>query len=126
MWPDCAESFAKARGNSLRAKEVLEDYFAKITPERSASYSAYETAPMRMLAGLLKLQSGDFRSLPVILPARAYGSKHKCPMDVMVCDAQAPEASGDIVECPADLRTEAMKLNDQMPGLKELNERLSK
>jgi tetratricopeptide (TPR) repeat protein len=114
QWADCARSFVNA-GNSLRAKEILENYFANYAG-KVTHYAVYETAPMRMLADLL-IQSGDF-TRATEFAGKAYESKHKCPADVMAY-AQALEASGDIVNARR-ICAEAMKWNDQMPGLREL------
>jgi tetratricopeptide (TPR) repeat protein len=119
-WADCAESFINA-GNNAKGREVLEEYFANFAG-KVTSYADSETAPMRMLARLLIL-SGDF-TRACEFAGKAYNSKHKCPTDVLVY-AEALEASGDIVNARR-VCAEAMKWNDQMPGLKELNERLSK
>jgi hypothetical protein len=54
---------------------------------------------------------------------RAYSSKHHCPMDLLVY-ALMLEASGDLANARR-VCAEAMKANDQMPGLKELKGRLS-
>lgn len=120
QWADCAESFINA-GNDPRAREVLEDYFTNYTGKVS-SYASYETAPMRMFARLL-IRSGDF-TRACAFAAKAYENKHKCPADVLVY-AQALEASGNLVSARR-ICAEAMQTNNQMPGVKELSERLSK
>lgn len=118
-WADCATAFINS-GNHSKAKELLEEFFREHT-SKVTSYACYETAPMRLLAKLL-IQAGDFVRAREFAH-RAYNSKHHCPMDVLIY-ALALEASGD----PANARrlcAEAMKINDQMPGVKELYERLA-
>jgi len=118
-WADCAEAFIKA-GNHRTARELLEDYFRNGTNKVTA-YARLETAPMRMLAKLL-IQAGD-STRACEFGQRAYSSKHRCPADV-VAYALALEASGDSVTARR-LCNEAMELNDQMPSVKELHERLT-
>lgn len=118
-WADCAEAFINA-GDSQKAKGLLEEYFADYA-HKVTSYIHFETAPMRMLAKLL-IQSGDLERARE-LAEKAYSSEHQCPSDVLVY-ARALEASGNY----ADARrvcTEAMEINDQMPGIRELHGRLS-
>jgi tetratricopeptide (TPR) repeat protein len=118
-WADCADAFIKA-GNHQKARDLLEDYF-KNYASRVTSYAHFETAPMRMLAKLL-IQSGD-SDRACEFAQQAYSSKHQSPADVLAY-ALALEASGNLPRA-RELCAEAMGINDQMPGVKELHERLS-
>jgi tetratricopeptide (TPR) repeat protein len=118
-WADCAESFLNA-GNHNKARELLEEYFASHA-KKVKSYAHFETAPMRMLAKLL-IQSGD-SDRACEFGKYAYSSKHQCPADVLVY-ALALEASGNLADA-RKVCAEAMEINDQVPGVKELHERLA-
>lgn len=118
-WADCVGAFINA-GNHDKAKELLEEYFDQHA-QNVTSYARFETAPMRLLARLLT-QAGDI-SRACEFAHRAYSSKHRCPTDLLVY-ALTLEASGDLANARR-VCLEAMKINDQMPGLKELTERLS-
>jgi hypothetical protein len=74
-----------------------------------------------MLAKLL-IQSGD-SGRACEFAQRAYSSKHQSPADVL-CYALALEASGNLPRA-REVCVEAMEINDQMPGVRELHERLS-
>ena len=118
-WADCADAFIKA-GKHQKARELLEDYFNNYA-SRVKSYAHFETAPMRMLAKLL-IQSGD-SDRACEFAQQAYSSNHQKPADVLVYGL-ALEASGNLSRA-RELSAEAMEINDQMPGVKELHERLS-
>jgi tetratricopeptide (TPR) repeat protein len=118
-WADCADAFIKA-GNHQKARELLEDYFNNYA-SRVTSYAHFETAPMRMLAKLL-IQSGD-SGRACEFAQQAYSSKHQSPADVLA-HALALEASGNL-PLAREVCAEAMGINDQMPGVRELHERLS-
>ena len=118
-WTDCADAFIKA-GSHQKARELLEDYFNNYA-SRVTSYAHFETAPMRMLAKLL-IQSGD-SGRACEFAQQAYSSKHQAPADVL-CYALALEASGKLPRAQ-EVCAEAMEINDQMPGVRELHERLS-
>ena len=76
---------------------------------------------MRMFARLL-INAGDFeRALD--FAKRAYSSKHKVPTDVLVY-ALALESSAKLGEA-LKICNEAIEINDQMPGVRELHKRLS-
>lgn len=117
-WADCAESFIKA-GRHAKAKELLEEYFADHVTKVD-SYAHFETAPMRVFSKLL-LQSGDF-DRACEFGKNAYASKHQRSADVL-CYALALEASGNLVKA-RQICTEAMEINDKMPGVKDLDVRL--
>ncbi|WP_182869993.1 tetratricopeptide repeat protein [Rhodopirellula sp. JC639] len=118
-WADCAEAFINA-GNWQKAQELLEEYFATYAP-KVTSYARFETAPMRMLAKLL-IQSGDF-ARACEFAHMAYSSNYQCPADVFVY-ALALESVGDL-DAARSVCHEAIKINDQMPGVMELHERLA-
>ncbi|MDV3350159.1 tetratricopeptide repeat protein [Leptothoe sp. LEGE 181152] len=118
-WADCAEAFINA-GNHQKARELLEDYFDNYSI-KVTSYARFETAPMRMLAKLL-IQSGDFER-GCEFAQQAYSSDHQCPMDVLIY-ALVLESSGDSVAARR-VFDEANQINDQMPGVKDLHERLT-
>lgn len=118
-WADCANSYISA-GIHNKAKELLEEYFSDYSGNLEA-YTIYETAPMRILSELL-IQSGEFERA-VEFAKRAYNSKHQVPADVLTY-ALSLEASGDI-DNAKKIFEEAMKINDQMPGIKELSQRLA-
>ncbi len=118
-WADCAEAFINA-GKHQKARDLLEDYFNNYA-NKVTSYAHYETAPMRMLAKLL-IQSGHFRRA-CELAQQGYSSDHQCPMDVLVY-ALALESSGDLAAARR-ICDEAIAINDQMPGVRELNDRLT-
>ncbi len=118
-WADCAQAFVNA-GNHKAARELLEDYFENYV-NNVTSYAHFETAPMRLLARLL-IQSGDSERA-CEFAERAYSSKHQCPTDLLIY-ALALESAGDF-SAARRVGEEARQSNDQMPGLKELLERLS-
>ena len=118
-WADCAEAFVKA-GEPKRATELLEEYFASYS-DKVTSYARSETAPMRVFARLL-IQSGELERA-LRFAQRAYASKHQCPVDIAIL-ATALEAIGNLDEARSVCR-EAMEINSQMPGLRELYGRLS-
>jgi tetratricopeptide (TPR) repeat protein len=118
-WADCAEAFVDA-GQPDVARELLEEYFDGPV-HKVTSYARFETAPMRMLAKLL-IQSGDSARASE-LAQRAYASQHQCPKDVLVY-AEALEASGALDDARR-ICAEALAINDQMPGVRELGERLA-
>ena len=118
-WSDCAGAFINA-GNVKKARELLEEYFNSYV-SKVTDYACHETAPMRMLANLL-LQDGN-SDRAVTLAHDAYNSDHKCPMDVLVY-ALALESAGDLVGAQR-ICDEAISDNDEMPGVKELVQRLA-
>jgi len=118
-WADCADSFISA-GNHDKAKELLEEYFT-VHSKKVDGYAPYETAPMRILSKLL-IQTGEFERA-VQLSEKAYLSKHQAPADILIY-ALSLEASGAI-EDARRVSKEAMEINDQMPGVRELNRRLT-
>lgn len=117
-WADCAENLAKA-GESARAEALLETYFASHA-DKVTMYATYETAPMRLLAKL-KLESGDGKAA-LAYARQAHSSEHQVPTDVVLL-ALALEASGDVDGARAAC-AEAMAINDQMPGVRALHQRL--
>lgn len=118
-WAECAESFVSA-GDHDKARELLEEYFALHVTKVDA-YVSYQTAPMRLLSKLL-IQKGEFeRALE--FSNKAYSSEHQVPADILAY-ALALEASAEI-EDAKKISQEAMKINDQMPGLKQLHQRLA-
>ncbi|WP_185964326.1 tetratricopeptide repeat protein [Aliikangiella marina] len=119
-WADCATAFIAA-GKHTKARELLEEYFLDYVT-KVESYANYETAPMRILSKLL-IQSGAFERASEYAKT-AYHSQHQVPADILAY-ALALEASGDI-DGAKKLSAEAMKINDQMPGAKQLYQRLSK
>ncbi len=119
-WTDCAEMLSRA-GESARAEGLLETYFTRYADKVSA-YATYETAPMRMLA-TLKLNVGDAKAA-LTYARQAYASEHQVPTDVLLL-ALALEASGDLDGARATC-AEAMSINDQMPGVRELHQRLDR
>jgi len=118
-WADCADSFISA-GNHDKAKELLEEYFTDHS-KKVDGYASYETAPMRILSKLL-IQTGEFERA-VQLSQKAYLSKHQVPADILIY-ALSLEASGAI-EDARRVSEEAMEINDQMPGVRELSQRLA-
>ena len=119
QWADCAEALANA-GNHQKASEVLEDYFGDHA-KKVTSYARFETAPMRIFAKLL-IQSGDTERATEFA-RKAYSSNHQCPADVLVY-ALALESSGNL-DAARRVCAEAMEINDQMAGVKELHARLA-
>lgn len=117
-WADCASSFIAAQNNE-QAVALLESYFSHHSAYVS-TYAVYETAPMRALSKLL-IQSGDFSSA-VEFAQKAYESEHRVPADILAY-ALALEAAGDKQKARV-YAEEAMGINDQMPGCKEIYERL--
>ena len=118
-WADCADSFVSS-GNHTKARELLSEYFS-VHSTKVEKYASYETAPMRALSKLL-VQSGEFESA-VEFGKKAYNSKHKRPADILVY-ALALEAYGAL-EDAKKIAEEAMNINDQMSGVKELHQRLA-
>ena len=118
-WADCAQSFVNA-GDHSKAKKLLEEYFAEHA-KNVDSYAHFETAPMRLLSKLL-IQTGDFVQA-CEFGKSAYSSEHRCPADVLIY-ALALEASGNM-SAARKICDKAMKENDEMPGVKELHDRLS-
>jgi len=119
-WADCAEMLSKA-GESARAATLLETYFTSHV-DKVTMYATYETAPMRMLA-TLKLNAGD-ADAALEYARRAYSSEHQVPTDILVF-ALTLEATGDLDGARAAC-AEAMASNDQMPGVRELHQRLDR
>jgi predicted Zn-dependent protease len=76
-WADCAEQFALA-GDSARAIELLEEYVARHAA-RVTAFACYETAPLRLLAGLLDQVGYEGRAAE--LRKRARASPHRVPAD---------------------------------------------
>ena len=119
-WADCAESF-RAAGDPDRAIELLNEYFSKYA-SRVTKHSRFETAPMRLLARLC-IQSGSSDRARE-LGEKAYNSTHQCPADVLVY-ALALEAA-EHYDLARTIAQEALESNDQMEGVVDLNQRLSR
>ena len=118
-WADCARAFANA-GQHAKARELLEEFFRE-HEVKVTSYAVHETAPMRMMARML-MQAGEVERAREFAQ-RAYDSDHSCPMDIHVF-ALALERVGD-TDHARRICGEAMAINDQMPGARELSDRLS-
>lgn len=119
VWADCATAFISA-GNSLKARELLTEYFESYA-QSVTKYIRYETAPMRLMAKLL-IQSGEL-TRACEFAERAYASAHQRPADLLAY-ALALESSGNL-DAARLVCTKAMEVNDQMPGIQALQERLS-
>ena len=118
QWADCADAFICA-GEPAQALNLLEEYFKQHEHQVSA-YAPYETAPMRVLARLW-IDAGAFDSA-LTLAHKAYLSPHQKPADVLVY-ALALEADGQL-EHARQIGEEALAINDQMPGVRALVDRL--
>lgn len=118
-WDVCARSFIKA-GDDKTARKLLEEYFDKHV-QKVGVYVVHETAPMRTLSTLL-IKAGDSKKA-LDLAKQAYLSKHQKPADILAY-ALALQAAGEIKRAQKILQ-EAVKINDQMPGMKELEQQLS-
>lgn len=119
VWADCARALLNA-GEHDGARKLLEEYFDAYA-QKVTSYACYETAPMRMLAKLLADSGNTDEAL--WYAKRAYSSTHKVPADIMAY-ALALEAASRWEEART-VCNEALAVNDQMPGLRELQLRLS-
>jgi tetratricopeptide (TPR) repeat protein len=119
QWADCANAYENA-GDPHHARRILSEYFEKYA-RRANIHRDLETAPLRQYASLL-LEADEIPEA-IQYASLAYNSRHRKPMDVLVY-AQAAERSGEL-PLARRLCAEAMKLNDQMPGLQELSARLN-
>lgn len=119
VWADCALALMNS-GEHEAARQLLEEYFTTYA-QKVTHYAMYETAPMRLLAKLLS-DSGNVVEA-VEYASRAYSSKHKTPIDVLTYALSLESASR--FEEARIVCDEALSINDQMPGLKELQLRLS-
>jgi len=118
-WADCASALMAA-GQHEEARLLLQEYFDTYA-RKVTNYACYETAPMRMLARLL-LDSGECEAALRYAQA-AYASVHRMPMDLLAYALALESASRR-----TDARVvcdEALAINDQMPGLRELDQRLA-
>ena len=118
-WGDCASAYIAA-GNQSKAKSLLEEYFSEHA-QKVRDYKRDETTPMRILSGLL-LQSGD-NARALDFAKCAYESNHQVPADILTY-ALSLEAVGDMINAK-QICAQAMSINDQMLGLKALNQRLT-
>ena len=118
-WADCASVVMNAGAHGA-ARQLLEEYFATYA-QKVTHYVRAETAPMRLLAKLL-IDSGNVDEA-VKYASRAYTSMHKVPSDLLTYALSLESASR--FEEARVVCDEALHLNDQMPGLKELRLRLS-
>ncbi len=105
VWADCADSFIRA-GDHLKAKELLEEYFAEYA-QKVLAYACYETAPMRILVDLT-VHDDEFDQA-CELAKKGYSSNHQRPADVSTY-FNTLKASGNITEARR-IRREAMKKN---------------
>lgn len=119
VWADCASTLMKV-GEHDAARQLLDEYFDAYA-QKVTSYACYETAPMRMLAKLL-VDSGNTDE-GLRYANRAYSSRHRVPADILAY-ALALEAASRWEEART-VCNEALAVNDQMPGLRELQLRLS-
>lgn len=118
-WADCARALMNA-GEHDTARSLLEEYFAAYV-DKVTNYLSYETAPMRLLA---KLLADSGRSDEALQYAhRAYSSAHKVPMDILTYALTLESASH--WEEARRICGEALAVNAQMPGLRELHARLA-
>lgn len=117
-WADCARALVNA-GQHKEARALLEEYFAAYA-NRVTRYVSYETAPMRILAKLLADSGHSDEALRYA--HRAYSSPHKVPMDILAYALSLESVSRR--EEGLTICNEALAVNDQMPGLRELHSRL--
>lgn len=120
QWADCSYAYENA-GDEYNARRILSEYFGKYA-RRANVHKDLETAPMRQYANLLL----ELHEIPEAMryASLAYKSRCRKPMDVFVY-AKVAESSGDLA-LARRLCAEATELNDQMPGLQELHDRLNK
>src|SRR5262249_24713783 len=111
-WADCARALMNA-GEHEAARKLLEEYFTTYA-QKVTDYAMDETAPMRLLAKLLS-DSGNVVEA-VEYASRAYSSMHKVPIDVLTYALSLESASR--FEEARVVCDEALRINDQMPGLR--------